>query len=222
VSRWTGRVRGARLRPSLNPPFRSVRTECHSIPLVDVHLDPRADLRHLPMRTGQRTRVEEVTLGMCFLRVDFSQSQPSRWDFGRSRAWFRNRPETARLVEPVFDFIPESHSRSPRNAVRNHPGIAFILSGFPSCGRSAVGHASIRLLPYLRVGDLRPYGFCDARLSGLIREADVLRPPTIRVLDRVAARSAVVDVSRQLDGMAAFKRVTSESRTAPRSSLRRK
>jgi hypothetical protein len=29
------------------------------------------------------------------------------------------------IAESVFTFIPESCSRSPRNAVRNHPGIAF-------------------------------------------------------------------------------------------------
>jgi len=35
------------------------------------------------------------------------------------------------IAEPVFAFIPESCSRSPRNAVRNHPGIAFILLRIP-------------------------------------------------------------------------------------------
>ena len=35
------------------------------------------------------------------------------------------------IAEPVFTFIPESCSRSSRNAVRNHPGIAFILPRIP-------------------------------------------------------------------------------------------
>jgi hypothetical protein len=35
------------------------------------------------------------------------------------------------IPEPVFTFIPESCSGSPRNAVRNHPGIAFILPRIP-------------------------------------------------------------------------------------------
>jgi len=36
------------------------------------------------------------------------------------------------IPEPAFTFIPESCSRSSRNAVRNHPGIAFICPGFPT------------------------------------------------------------------------------------------
>ncbi len=35
------------------------------------------------------------------------------------------------IAEPVFTFIPESCSRSSRNTVRNHPGIAFILPRIP-------------------------------------------------------------------------------------------
>jgi hypothetical protein len=35
------------------------------------------------------------------------------------------------IPEPVFTFIPESCSGSSRNAVRNHPGIAFILLRIP-------------------------------------------------------------------------------------------
>jgi len=35
------------------------------------------------------------------------------------------------IPEPVFTFIPESCSGSSRNAVRNHPGIAFILARNP-------------------------------------------------------------------------------------------
>src|SRR5579863_4601164 len=35
------------------------------------------------------------------------------------------------IAEPVFTFIPESCSGSSRNAVRNHPGIAFILPRIP-------------------------------------------------------------------------------------------
>jgi hypothetical protein len=35
------------------------------------------------------------------------------------------------IAEPVFAFIPESCSESSRNAVRNHPGIAFILPRIP-------------------------------------------------------------------------------------------
>jgi hypothetical protein len=35
------------------------------------------------------------------------------------------------IAELVFAFIPESCSRSSRNAVRHHPGIAFTCPGFP-------------------------------------------------------------------------------------------
>ena len=35
------------------------------------------------------------------------------------------------IAESVFTFIPESCSGSPRNAVRNHPGIAFTLDRIP-------------------------------------------------------------------------------------------
>ena len=35
------------------------------------------------------------------------------------------------IAEPVFAFIPESCSRSPRNAVRNHPESRSSCSGFP-------------------------------------------------------------------------------------------
>jgi len=35
------------------------------------------------------------------------------------------------IPEPVFTFIPESCSRSSRNTVRNHPGIAFTLLRIP-------------------------------------------------------------------------------------------
>ncbi len=35
------------------------------------------------------------------------------------------------IAESVFTFIPESCSRSPRNTVRNHPGIAFTFARIP-------------------------------------------------------------------------------------------
>ena len=35
------------------------------------------------------------------------------------------------IAEPVFTFIPESCSRSSRNTVRNHPGIAYTLPRIP-------------------------------------------------------------------------------------------
>jgi len=35
------------------------------------------------------------------------------------------------IAEPMFTFIPESCSRSPRNSVRNHPGIAFTFPRIP-------------------------------------------------------------------------------------------
>jgi hypothetical protein len=35
------------------------------------------------------------------------------------------------IAEPVFAFIPESCSRSLRNAVRHHPGIAFTVPRIP-------------------------------------------------------------------------------------------
>lgn len=35
------------------------------------------------------------------------------------------------IAESMFSFIPESCSRSPRNGVRNHPGIAFTFLRIP-------------------------------------------------------------------------------------------
>ena len=35
------------------------------------------------------------------------------------------------IAESVFTFIPESCSRSSRNSVRNHPGIAFTFPRIP-------------------------------------------------------------------------------------------
>jgi hypothetical protein len=35
------------------------------------------------------------------------------------------------IAESVFTIIPESCSRSSRNAVQNHPGIAFTLDRIP-------------------------------------------------------------------------------------------
>ncbi len=42
------------------------------------------------------------------------------------------------IPEPVFTFIPESCSGSTRNTVRNHPGIAFILSRNPHPHHSSI------------------------------------------------------------------------------------
>jgi len=42
------------------------------------------------------------------------------------------------IAEPVFTFIPESCSRSPRNAVRHHPGIAFTLPRIPHLTRRTI------------------------------------------------------------------------------------
>jgi hypothetical protein len=35
------------------------------------------------------------------------------------------------IAESVFTFIPKPCSRSPRNSVRNHPGIAFTFARIP-------------------------------------------------------------------------------------------
>ena len=40
------------------------------------------------------------------------------------------------IAESVFTFIPESCSRSPRNSVRNHPGIAFTFLRIPHFPRA--------------------------------------------------------------------------------------
>src|ERR1700683_4492947 len=39
------------------------------------------------------------------------------------------------IAESVFTFIPDSCSRSPRNSVRNHPGIAFTFPRIPQPSR---------------------------------------------------------------------------------------
>ncbi len=46
------------------------------------------------------------------------------------------------IPEPVFTFIPESCSRSSRNTVRNHPGIAFILLRIPQPPRLGLINAT--------------------------------------------------------------------------------
>jgi hypothetical protein len=44
------------------------------------------------------------------------------------------------IAELVFTIIPESCSGSPRNTVRNHPGIAFTFARIPH--RGANSHAA--------------------------------------------------------------------------------
>jgi hypothetical protein len=48
------------------------------------------------------------------------------------------------IAESVFTFIPEYCSRSPRNSVRNHPGIAFTFLRIPQSASNAcqltIGH----------------------------------------------------------------------------------
>ena len=52
-----------------------------------------------------------------------------------SRTPFRDWPELFGFIaESVFTFIPESCSGSPRNTVRNHPGIAFTFLRIPQPG----------------------------------------------------------------------------------------
>jgi len=82
---------------------------------------------------------------------------------GSSRTRFRDRPKTVRLhrgigvhlhpgtlfgfiAESVFTFIPERCSGSSRNAVRNHPGIAFRLDRNPQPSRTFY---EIRFFPLL-------------------------------------------------------------------------
>jgi hypothetical protein len=54
------------------------------------------------------------------------------------------------IPEPVFTFLPESCSRSTRNTVRHHPGIAFILPRIPhqeiETGLSALTDGAAHLL----------------------------------------------------------------------------
>ncbi len=50
------------------------------------------------------------------------------------------------IPEPVFIFIPESCSRSSRNTVRNHPGIAFTLPRIPHLGLHDTATGTISLL----------------------------------------------------------------------------
>jgi hypothetical protein len=52
------------------------------------------------------------------------------------------------IPEPVFTFIPESCSRSSRNTVRNHPGIAFILLRIPHLGHRGTQFNSDINVPY--------------------------------------------------------------------------
>jgi hypothetical protein len=48
------------------------------------------------------------------------------------------------IPEPVFTFIPESCSGSSRNAVRNHPGIAFTLPRIPQAAAEKLGWLEYR------------------------------------------------------------------------------
>jgi hypothetical protein len=50
------------------------------------------------------------------------------------------------IPEPLFTFIPESCSRSSRNTVRNHPGIAFTLSRIPHDRKPFLCKAPVPLL----------------------------------------------------------------------------
>jgi hypothetical protein len=45
------------------------------------------------------------------------------------------------IAESLFTFIPESRSRSPRNSVRNHPGIAFTFPRIPHGAKVAITYA---------------------------------------------------------------------------------
>ena len=45
------------------------------------------------------------------------------------------------IAESLFTFIPEYCARSPRNSVRNHPGIAFTFPRIPQEADDAVASA---------------------------------------------------------------------------------
>jgi len=50
------------------------------------------------------------------------------------------------FAEPVFTFIPESSSRSPRNRVRDHPGIAFMFPRIPHSPTQSALRPAIRVV----------------------------------------------------------------------------
>src|SRR5580692_1019390 len=63
------------------------------------------------------------------------------------------------IAESVFTFIPESRSRSSRNSVRNHPGIAFTFPRIPQLIRHTivgVGEATFALIAPTYIADLFP------------------------------------------------------------------
>jgi hypothetical protein len=51
------------------------------------------------------------------------------------------------IAESVFTFIPESCSHSPRNGVRNHPGIAFTFPRIPHLIESTILVDAFRRYP---------------------------------------------------------------------------
>jgi hypothetical protein len=53
------------------------------------------------------------------------------------------------IAESAFTFIPESRSGSPRNTVRNHPGIAFGFVRIPHCCSMALENDS-RIKPPMK------------------------------------------------------------------------
>jgi len=84
-------------------------------------------------RQSRRQKPREHCLGPSQTKFKCQILGCEQWkSFRRSRTRFRDGLKLFGFIaEPVFAFILESRSRSPRNAVRNHPGIAFILPGFP-------------------------------------------------------------------------------------------
>jgi hypothetical protein len=56
------------------------------------------------------------------------------------------------IAESVFTFIPERCSGSPRNTVRNHPGIAFTLNRNPHPGPTKVPTPQFPMRPAAGTG----------------------------------------------------------------------
>jgi hypothetical protein len=83
------------------------------------------------------------------------------------------------IAESVFTIIPESCSGSPRNTVRNHPGIAFTFARIPQFMYNSCGQEKLEPCGCL---SSTPDRIPGDSLAGIRRAAR--RPPSIPGLNR--------------------------------------
>jgi hypothetical protein len=109
-------------------------------------------------------------LGEAACHCDVQRRCPVEIIPGSSRTRFRGRPETVRLHRGIaFGIIPEPCSGSPRNSVRNHPGIAFTFARIPHaatdlrCARGMAWTLSEEQAQWFAERFVSPVGLCMRR-----------------------------------------------------------